>query len=401
MMRIKLLGSCQAIWQECPLAVPRRQTRALLYLLAARLEPVPRAHLAFLFWPDTPDAVARRHLTRLLSSLRAALPHPDLLLVDEENVTLDRLRVSSDSQQLLQAAKSDDPAVLEVATSFYRGPFMAGFALPDAPDYEAWQTQTARELEALYLGALERLAAHYAAVADYPAAMGCAQRYLAIDELAEAMQRRLIGLYVASGDRAAAQRQYEQCALALERELGVSPLPETRAALQAAPAQPATIHLSVQPSLALPLTGRAAALAQLQDAQRRLTGGGVVLLHGAPGMGKTRLLREFVAQQGGRSLTLAGGCYPGSQALPHYPLLQALRASFDRRDRWQAVPPAWLSELLPLLPDLRTLFPDLPAPLLSGPGLAQTRCLRGADPNPAGVGRPRAAATLPGRPALG
>jgi DNA-binding SARP family transcriptional activator len=73
-MRINLLGSCQIIWQGRPLSIPRRQTRALLYYLAARLEPAPRAQLAFLFWPDIPDAAARRKLTRLLSSLRAILP---------------------------------------------------------------------------------------------------------------------------------------------------------------------------------------------------------------------------------------------------------------------------------------------------------------------------------------
>ncbi len=341
------------------------------------MEPAPRAHLAFLFWPDTPDAVARRSLTRLLSSLRAALPLPDLLLVDEETVALDRTRVSSDSQQLLQAAQSDDPAQLEIAAGLYRGPFMAGFALPGAPEYETWQMQTARQMEAHYLALLDRLAQDYAAAGDPAAAIRCAQRYLLVDELAEAMHRRLIGLYVASGDRAAAQRQYEQCALALERELGVSPLPETAAALQAAAARPPAIHLPVQPSLDLPLAGRSDALAQLQAARRRLASGGVILLHGAPGMGKTRLLREFVAQQGGGSLALAGACYPGSQALPYHPLVQALRASFDRRDLWQIAPRAWLSELLPLLPDLRTLFPDLLAPLSAGPGQAQTRIFAG------------------------
>ncbi len=373
MLRITLLGSCQVFWQERPFSLSRRQTRALLYRLAAALEPMPRGQLAFLFWPDTPDALARRSLTRLLSSLRAALPHPDLLLVDEENVALDRTRASSDSQQVLQAAPSDDPAALEAALALYRGPFMAGFTLPDAPEYDTWQAQTARQLEAHYLALLERLAQRYAAAGDAADAIRCAQRYLAVDELAEAMHRRLIGLYVAAGDRAAAQRQYEQCALVLERELGVSPLPETAAALQAIPARPAELHLPVQPSLDLPLAGRAAALAQLQGALQRQERGGVILLHGAPGMGKTRLLREFVARQGDRSLALAGASYPGSQALPYHPLLQALRASLAQQERWQPAPRAWLSEMLPLLPELRTHFPDLPAPIPAPPAQAQAR----------------------------
>lgn len=375
MMRIQLLGSCLAYWQEQPLSLPRRQTRALLYLLAARMEPVPRARIAFLFRPDEPDAVARRQLTRLLSSLRAALPQPDLLRGDDETVALDRVLVQSDSQQLISVGADADPLVIEAAVAHYRGPFMAGFNLPDAPEYEAWQAQTARQMEAHYLRLLERLLTHYTETGNAPAAIRWAQRYLLVDELAEAVHRRLIGLHMAVGDRAAAQRQYEQCALLLERELGVSPLPDTQAALIAAPARSRTINLPVQPSLALPLTGRAADLAKLGHACERLRHGGLILIHGAPGVGKTRLLNEFTSLHGGETTILAGGSYPGSEALPYHPLLSALRSSFDQRALWQAVPAPWLSELLPLLPDLRMLFPRLTSPLPAAPRQAQVRIL--------------------------
>lgn len=374
-MRINLLGSCQVIWQDRPLALPRRQTRALLYLLAARLEPVARARIAFLFWPDEPDAVARRQLTRLLSSLRAALPQPDLLRVDEDSVALDPTLVRSDSQQLAAAGAADNSAILEAAVALYRGPFMVGFSLPGAPEFEAWQTQTARLLETHYLTLVERLVTLYVTEADVPSAIRCAQRYLASDELAETMHRTLIGLFMAAGDRAAALRQYELCALLLERELGVSPLPETRAALQAAPAPRPAIALPVQPSPEPPLTGREAALAQLQQAHDRLSRGGLILIHGAPGAGKTRLLREFATGSSRQGSILAGSSYPGSQSLPYHPLLQALRGSFDQRELWRAVPTAWLSELLPLLPDLRALFPSLPAPLAGGASQIRGRVL--------------------------
>lgn len=374
-MRINLLGSCQVVWRNRPLAVPRRQTRALLYLLAARLEPIARGRIAFLFWPDEPDAVARRQLTRLLSSLRAALPLPDLLRVDEETVALAPALVQSDSQQLVAARADADPAALEAAVALYRGPFMAGFDLPGAPEYEAWQTQTARHLETHALTLLEQLVTHHTAHGNLPAAIRYAKCYLALDELAEAMHGRLIGLHVAGGDRAAAQRQYEQCALLLERDLGVSPLPETRAALQAPPARPATITLPVLPSLRLPLTGRDDALARLQDAMQHMPGGGLILIHGASGMGKTRLAREFAEQQAGRRLVLTGSGYPGGEVLPYHPLLQALRGSLAQRDLWQSVPVTWLSELLPLLPDLHTIFAALPEPRPAAPAQAQARVL--------------------------
>ncbi|MBO9393017.1 hypothetical protein [Caldilinea sp.] len=172
-MRINLLGSCQVVWQGLPLTILRRQTRALLYLLAARLEPIPRARIAFLFWPDMSDAIARRHLTRLLSGLRAVLPLPNLLLADEEGVALNPALVQSDSQQLAAASVSGDLTVLEAAVACYRGPFMAGFSLPNAPEYEIWQMQTARHLDAHYLTLLEQLAVRYASAGDLPAAYPC------------------------------------------------------------------------------------------------------------------------------------------------------------------------------------------------------------------------------------
>ena len=46
--------------------------------------------------------------------------------------------------------------------------------------------------------------------------------------------RRLIQIHALSGDRSAAQRQFERCSAILDRELGVSPLPETRAVYEAA-----------------------------------------------------------------------------------------------------------------------------------------------------------------------
>ena len=105
-------------------------------------------------------------------------------------------------------------------------------------------------------------------------------------------------MHGASGDRGAAARQFEQCALILERELGVRPLPETRAAYEAAIAaqpvqQPARPRWAVLPSLTLPLVGREEAWQALAEAHGRLRVGGLILISGEPGVGKSRLMREF------------------------------------------------------------------------------------------------------------
>lgn len=367
-MEIGLFGACRVKWHSAAAALPRRQLRALLYRLAARLEPVPRAHLAFLFWPDEPDAAARRHLSRLLSSLRVALPRPDWLILTEETAALNSALCQSDSDAFWQL--TEQPGQLATAVSLY-APFMADFALPNAPEYEAWRQETARQLEQRYLHALAELVAQETAVAHYPAARQYAQRYLAEDELDETMHARLIALHTAVGDRTAALRQYEQCALILERELGVSPLPETRAALQpiASRSRPA-LATPVLPTLELPLTGREAVLRQIETAVRH-GHGRFILLYGDPGMGKSRLLRETLARWQG--VALAGAAHPGGEALPYRPILQALQTALGERDLWTAVPPIWAAELPPLLPELVATLPDLPAPPPVDPAQAQAR----------------------------
>jgi predicted ATPase len=257
---------------------------------------------------------------------------------------------------------------------------MADFSLPNAPEYETWQQLTAEQMRQIYLRTVAQLVNQAAAAGHHHQAIQYAQQCLAVDELDETMQARLIGLYTAVGDRTAALRQFERCALALERELGVSPLPETRAALQPMTARPAPIPAAPpSPALELPLVGRDETLNWL-GAVVADPAAGLILLSGEPGMGKSRLLQETLAAHGG--VTLVGAGHPGGETLPYQPLLQALRPTLQalpgarapESALWTAVPGHWVVELLPLLPELAAALPALPAPPPApDPTLAQSR----------------------------
>jgi predicted ATPase/DNA-binding SARP family transcriptional activator len=374
-LRIYTLGPPKVAWQDRAFALSRRQARALLYRLAAELEHVPRETLSFIFWSDAPESTARRNLSRLLSHLRNTLPDPGLIVTSGEYVGLDRDRVWSDAAAFVHlcAATPDGstPEALEQAVGLYRGPFLEGFALPGNGEYEEWANAERGVLQRQYLDALSGLCDSYASAGAHDKAIAAAERYLAVDELSEEVHRRLIELYAARGDRGAAIRQFEKCTAVLERELGVDPLPETRAVYQTVLERSASEDPTVLaepkwgtlPSMDAPLIGREEALLTIERAynQARSGRGSVMLISGEAGIGKSRLVADFAVRLPESARVLRGAAQPGSQTLPYGPLMQMFRSTLLSR---VAVSDIWLAEASRLLPELRLQYPDLPQPVL-------------------------------------
>jgi DNA-binding SARP family transcriptional activator len=368
-LEFRLLGPPQIEWRGEPFVLPRRQARALLYRLASDLSPLSRDQLTFLFWPDSPEKAARRNLVRLLSYLRQTLPHPDLLLVASEDVRLNPELAWSDSHLFDRLCASPEVGAKEKAAALYGGRFLDGLSLAKSPEFETWLIQEGHRYERLCLNTLAELLEAKAAEGDCPRAIDYGQRYLVIDNLAETIHRQLISLYATDGDRGAALRQYEQCAMVLERELGVPPLPETRAAYEAArdrvePPTPEVLprpEWATLPGLDLPLIGRDEDWQALTEAYSRYQSGGVIFISGEAGVGKSRLMEEFATAQSGR--VLIGNSHATGQALPYQPLVQALRLALPLRDRWGHTLPIWQAEVSRLLPELRAQFPGLPPPV--------------------------------------
>jgi predicted ATPase/DNA-binding SARP family transcriptional activator len=396
-LRIHLLGPPSVEWAGRRLPIPRRQARALLCRLAVRSQPIAREQLCYLFWPDIPDTTARRHLSHLLWHLQRALPDALLVLATKDSIGLDPMRIWSDVAAFERLCAVGTTEALQQVVELYRGPFLSGFSLPGCPEFESWATGEGQTLELRYLRALATLLEERAARGEHQAAIACAQRYLSTDDLAEGLHRRLIELYALTGDRSAALRQYERCAVILERELGVSPLPETRAAYESAlqgrpplsPPQEAGPPRIVLPGVQVPLLGRQDALRHLEQAwigaQRGK--GSVALIRGEAGIGKSRLMYEFAEQRGEGTLVLTGTCHSVTRSVPYHPLVDALRpvagtvtekgekAAGSQAASRAPLPlsPIWLAEVARLLPELRGLYPDLPPPLPTEPEEARAR----------------------------
>lgn len=235
-LRIYMLGPTWVETEHGVLPIQRRQARALLYCLAAKLRPVPREELCFGFWPDQPEIIGHRYLSHLISHLKNALPAPDLVRNLNDALELDGSRVWCDAVAFRSACNMPDARgleALEQGVELYRGPFLSGFSLPNAPEFELWATEQRSYYERLYLDALAALITAETTLGDHVKAILYARRYLKVDELAEDIHRKLIVLHIMTGDRPAALQQYERCVAALQRELNVEPLPETRAIYEA------------------------------------------------------------------------------------------------------------------------------------------------------------------------
>jgi predicted ATPase len=180
--------------------------------------------------------------------------------------------------------------------------------------------------------------------------------------LHEAAYRRLMRLQALGGDRTGALRTYQACAVALQRELRVSPSEPTVAAfwrlLQ--PPIPPDGRLETR----WPLVGRAQAWSALQTAWQRAARERpmFVLIRGEAGVGKTRLaaeLLDWAARQGIPALHAAG--HAPTHRLPYAPIADWLRGAAAHKPL-TGLGNTWLREIGRLLPELLIERPDLTPP---------------------------------------
>ncbi|MEZ4727603.1 MAG: BTAD domain-containing putative transcriptional regulator [Caldilineaceae bacterium] len=228
-LRICLLGDFRLTYGCEPSAdlqtVNTARLQALLgYLLLHASAPQSRAHLAFLFWPDTSEAQALTNLRNLLYKLRHALPKPEqFLLIDSHTVQWRpaapyMLDVAQFEQAVVQATTR---SALEKAIELYSGEL-----LPSC--YDDWILPERERLRQLALDALERLMTLLETHRDYGAAIRYGQRLRQLEPLNEALYRRLMELYAANGDRAGALHTYQQCVAMLAEEFAAEPAPATQ-----------------------------------------------------------------------------------------------------------------------------------------------------------------------------
>ena len=127
-----------------------------------------------------------------------------------------------------------------------------------------------------------------------------------------------------------------------------------------------------------PFVGREAELAALTaDLDSAAAGrGGVVLVAGEPGIGKTRLAEELATQATAHgALVLWGRCWEGEGASAFWPWVQVVRAYIQTVDSMalRTEMGAGAADIAQIVPAIRERLPDLPTPPLVEPEAARFR----------------------------
>ncbi|HEX2078340.1 MAG TPA: BTAD domain-containing putative transcriptional regulator [Longimicrobium sp.] len=225
MFVLKVLGGAALERGGVPVtgrAVHRRRLALLALLASARGRMVRRERIIGYLWPEHPGDAARHLLSESLYILRKTVGDDTFVTAGDE-LALDPAVVRSDLGDFLAALDADDS---ERAVAAYGGPFLDGFTVDDAPEFERWAEEERDRLARAYARALEQLAEAREAAGDPRGAAEWWKRLARHDPFSSRIALRTMQALEAGGERAAAIRHAAAHAALMRAEMEAEPDPE-------------------------------------------------------------------------------------------------------------------------------------------------------------------------------
>ncbi|HEX5871003.1 MAG TPA: BTAD domain-containing putative transcriptional regulator [Longimicrobium sp.] len=222
MFVLKVLGGAALQRGGVPVtgrAVHRRRLALLALLASARGRMVRRERLIGYLWPEHPGDAARHLLSESLYILRKAVGE-DMFVSAGDELALDPASVQSDLADFLAALDADDP---ERAVAAYGGPFLDGFVVSDAPEFERWAEEERDRHARAYGRALEQLAELRETEGDFRGAAEWWKRLARHDPFSSRIALRTMQALEAGGERAAAIRHATSHAALMRAEMEAEP----------------------------------------------------------------------------------------------------------------------------------------------------------------------------------
>ena len=330
-IRIRLLGGFDVAAGPARLTgtvLSRRHKSASLIKLLA-LAPNHALHRELVMetlWPDLTALAARNGLYQQLNFVRKALAEQGC---DDEIVTLRGPLVELTGDPVVDVdefrcaaaqALDREPSLCQRALELYGGELLPGDL------YEPWTEAPREELRALRTRLLRQLVEAFGKRGDWARAAETL-RGLPSSDYDEEMARARMRVHHRAGDPASAVAEYARLRDALRRDLDVEPAAQTEALYRAISSPRAGTRPWPSRTAETPLVGRLREMAVLRKALAdAMSGaGGVAVISGEPGIGKTRLVQELLdeASLGDWEAGL-GHCIHGEGIVPYRPWVEAL-----------------------------------------------------------------------------
>lgn len=198
------------------------QRLALLAILAAVGDRgATRERLVGMFWPEADDERGRHSLRQMLYALRQEAG--DDLVRAGSSLFLNRDAITSDLSEFHAALAAGDRGR---AAALHRGPFLDGFYLSGAPEFERWVEQERSRLGEAAMAALVSLAGEASTAGRHEEAVGWWHRLTQLDPLSARFALNHARTLVALGERPKALAAIQTHEVRVRRELEVDPDPE-------------------------------------------------------------------------------------------------------------------------------------------------------------------------------
>lgn len=376
-LKIRLLGPVQLLFKGQPLQIRRRMERAVLYILAAENKPLSRAQLIDRFWPDGEVANPRSALRTTLSRLRNELPDPDLLITDLDQIRLDSRKYQTDLvlfeedylhlKNSLSAYREDHPLPAQVVRQIENAlALWAGENIIEGDDLsvysavESWRQTLNRNLRQHRKFLMKKLAHHHETAGRPDLALDILLKISRSDALEVQTHVDILNLMISLGRHQEAASYCDDLEILFEKDFN-APLPDAilercrNSQMQLNQKKTSQSDWPYPLSMQLQFVGRQEQLTQLQQCFFQ---GGLILLEGVMGSGKTRLVQELYRTLSPRPHLFLAPSHEMEHNLPLAPIIHGLRKCIPG-DIWTQIDEIWARQISLLIPELSDIRPDL------------------------------------------
>jgi len=339
MVRVKLFGSPLVTFNNKTITFPFKKAEALFYYMLLKRDAT-REELISLFWADQDEETGRKNLRNAIYSVKKAFNIEVFISYGKSNLTLNpELNINCDVINFLNSDSIEE----------YKGDFLEGFCIKDCEPFEEFVMQKREELKEIYKKRLYYKINLFIKEHKINEAKDYAKKILLVDEFDERAIRILMQVYAKNGEINKAVELYKNFQEKLSRELGITPETKTKNLYD-------KIILERKEEKKF-FYGRDLEYSKLLQNFSSFTDGSNfknILIVGEAGIGKTRLVEEFVDSFKGCKI-IKVNCYAAEESYilkPWGDILNSLGEELKMED----IPRSWKIALSSFFPSLEKVF---------------------------------------------